>query len=290
MKIWYNSSHAGWHTGQFRKWNSESAQLSEKRTIYLERKFLKRFLSFVVLLFVLSSCSFAANCGDAQDRSCTRVLFIGNSLTFVNDLPNTFAQLAKSGGHKVEVGMAAQGGWAFADHVQSTETLSTLNSTKWNFVVLQEQSQIPSVQQFRTQEMYPAARELVRRSRELGATPIFFVTWARRDGWPENGMGTYQSMQAETDTGYAEIALELNAPVAPVGSAWFNTVMEHPELSLWQNDGNHPSEQGTYLAACVFYAVIFRESPTGLTYRAGLSKETAQTLQMIASKTVLNIP
>ncbi len=250
---------------------------------------MKRFLLSLILLAVLCGCSFTANCSGPQDSSCTRVLFIGNSLTFVNDLPNTFAELARAGGHKVEVGMAAQGGWTLANHLYSPETLSTLNSTKWNFVVLQEQSQIPSVQQSRTLEMYPAARELVRRIRELGAAPIFFITWARREGWPENGM-TYQSMQAEVDTGYAGIALELNAPVAPVGSAWFNAVMGHPELSLWQDDGNHPTEQGTYLAACVFYAVIFRESPTGSNYRAGLSEETAQTLQTIASKTVMPTP
>jgi hypothetical protein len=251
---------------------------------------LKRFLLSVLLLFVVCSCSFTTNCSDPQDSSCTRVLFLGNSLTYYNDLPNTFAGLARAGGRKVEVGMAAQGGWTLADHLYSPETLGTLNSAKWNFVVLQEQSQIPSVQQFRTQEMYPAARELVRRIQELGATPIFFVTWARREGWSENGMETYQSMQAEIDTGYAGIALELNAPVAPVGSAWFNAVMEHPELNLWQDDGNHPTEQGTYLAACVFYTVIFHESPIGLSYRANLSKDTAQTLQTIASETIPPTP
>lgn len=251
---------------------------------------MKRLTLSVILVFVLCSCSLTANCSGPRDSSCTRVLFIGNSLTFYNDLPNTFAGLARAGGHKVEVGMAAPGGWTLADHLYSPETLETLNSAKWNFVVLQEQSQIPSVQQFRTQEMYPPTRELVGRVRALGATPLFFVTWARRDGWPENGMGTYQSMQAEIDTGYAGIASELNAPVAPVGSAWFNAVMEHPELNLWQDDGNHPTEQGTYLAACVFYAVIFHESPSGLSYHANLSKETAQAIQTIASKTVVPTP
>src|ERR1041385_4583116 len=118
-----------------------------------ESALMKRFLLLLMLLFVLCSCSFATNC-TAQDASCTRVLFIGNSYTFVNDLPNTFAKLAKAGGHKVEVGMAAQGGWTLSQHLQSSETLSALNSKNWNYVVLQEQSQIPSVEQSRTQEMY----------------------------------------------------------------------------------------------------------------------------------------
>lgn len=250
---------------------------------------MKHFLLFLILLLVVSSCSPAANCSNAQEPSCTRILFIGNSYTFVNDLPSTFAKLAKSGGQKVEVGMAARSGWTLLDHLKSTETLDTLNSRKWNFVVLQEQSQIPSVEQSRVQEMYPAARELVFKIRGIGAMPLFFVTWAHYDGWPEQGMNNYGSMQAQINYGYATIAQELNAPMAPVGTAW-ESAIQHPDLSLWQEDGSHPSEQGTYLAACVFYAAIFQESPVGLTYRGKLSKVITQTLQTIASQTVLKTP
>jgi hypothetical protein len=245
----------------------------------------RSFLS-LILLFILCSCSLTGGCSNPQDASCTRVLFIGNSYTFTNNLPDMFAELARAGGHPVEVGMSAPGGWTLADHLQSPETLNALSSKKWNVVVLQEQSQIPSIDPGRFQSMYPAGREWVRRIRETGAEPMFFVTWAHRGGWPENGMGTYQSMQAQIDTGYAGIALELNVPVAPVGSAWFRAVSAHPGLSLWQADGSHPSEQGTYLAACVFYAMVFHESPIGLTYHAGLSEETAQELQALAAETV----
>jgi hypothetical protein len=251
---------------------------------------MKRFLFFVILLFVSCSCSPATKCKDSQDTSCTRVLFIGNSYTFVNDLPNMFAKLAKSGGHKVEVGMSAQGGWLLADHIQSRETLNLLNSKKWNIVVLQEQSQIPAVQQARSREMVPAARELVRKIRETGAIPIFFITWAHRQGMPENGMNDYESMQAQINYGYTSIAQELKAAVAPVGPAWLTAIKEYPELELWQADGSHPTEQGTYLGACVFYAVIFHESPEGLAYRANLSKENVKAIQAVASKTVLNMP
>src|SRR6266540_3142156 len=250
---------------------------------------MKRFLIFLLAIFVLSSCTSAYNC-DAQDTSCTRILFIGNSYTFVNDLPNTFVKLARAGKHKVEVGMSAQSGLTFADQVKSTNTLNALNSQRWTYVVLQEQSQIPSVQQSRTYTMYPAARTLVQQIRGSGATPLFFLTWAHRDGWSEYGMRDYESMQVQINNGYYGIAQELNVSVAAVGSAWLAAVKGHPELNLWQEDGSHPSGEGTYLAACVFYAVIFKESPVGLTYRADLSKETAGTLQAIASKTVLNIP
>ena len=221
---------------------------------------------------------------------CTRVLFIGNSYTAVNDLPTMFANLAGAGGHRVETGMAAPGGWTLANHASSSDTLGKLKSTNWNYVVLQEQSEIPSIQQSRTQQMYPAARNLVHDIRNIDATPVFYETWAHRDGLPGNGLPNYESMQFQIDNGYLGIAQELNVTLAPVGFAWLLVRRQNPQMDLWQADGSHPTEQGTYLAACVFYSVIFQKSPVGLTFTAQLPTETAQALQKIAAQTVSNTP
>lgn len=244
---------------------------------------IKRLFLSLVLILVSSSCS--PRCED--DDSCKRVLFIGNSYTFANDLPATLTALAKSGGHSIETGMAAEGGWTLTDHVDSAETARQISSSPWDFVVLQEQSQIPSVKQFRIDQMYPAARVLAQEIENSGAEPLFFIAWAHRDGWPENGMQTYLQMQGQIERGYFDIANELGAPMAPVGFAWAVVVKEHPEISLWQEDGSHPTKEGTYLAACVFYAVLFQESPEGLSYRADISKDNAVILQQIAAEMVL---
>jgi hypothetical protein len=95
-------------------------------------------------------------------------------------------------------------------------------------------------------------------------------------------------MQLQINTGYLGIARELNARLSPVGFAWLDAWRQNPNVKLWQEDGSHPSMQGTYLAAAVFYAVIFQESPTGLSYKNNLSKEEAEWLQKIAADTVLN--
>jgi hypothetical protein len=97
-------------------------------------------------------------------------------------------------------------------------------------------------------------------------------------------------MQSQINYGYTQIAQELHAMVAPVGRAWSVVMKEHPELSLWLDDGSHPTEAGTYLAACVFYAVIFHESPEELSYRADLPKETTKILQTLASQIALKTP
>ena len=78
--------------------------------------------------------------------------------------------------------------------------------------------------------------------------------------------------------------------VVPAGDAWQSALKKDPSLVLWQEDGIHPTEAGTYLAACVFYAVIFKESPEGLSYRGNLSKEMARELQAVAAKKVMNSP
>ncbi len=230
-------------------------------------------------------------CGiPGNSASCIRVLFIGNSYTSVNDLPTIFAKLARSGGHRVETGTATQDGSTLADHAGSAGTTTALTSATWTLVVLQEQSQIPAVDQFRETQMYPAARTLVAMVRRAGAQPIFFITWAHRDGWPEDGLADYSSMQSAIDDGYLTIAREQHAAVAPVGFAWQTLLGQQGSPGLWQDDGSHPTEKGTYLAACVFYATIFRESPKGLTYHSSLSDAEASTLQQVAAVTVLGDP
>ena len=72
--------------------------------------------------------------------TCTRVLFIGNSYTSVNDLPSTFARVAWAGGHRVETGALDNGGATLADHVGSPATATTIAGQSWNTVVLQDQS------------------------------------------------------------------------------------------------------------------------------------------------------
>jgi len=164
------------------------------------------------------ACSPAAGCS-AQD-DCLRVLFVGNSYTQVNDLPGTFAALARAGGHRAEVGMGAEGGQTLAGHVASANTQGQLTPGRWDVVVLQEQSQLPSVAWSRDSEMAPAARSLVDEIRGLGARPVLFSTWAHRDGWPEHGLQTEAAMQSAIDAAYLGLSQQLGIGVVPVGEAW----------------------------------------------------------------------
>lgn len=90
---------------------------------------MRRFLIILLLLLGLYGCSSTTKCDETvTSDACLRVLFIGNSYTYVNDLPNVFARLAKSGGHRVEAAMAAEGGWTLANHADSARTNDTITS------------------------------------------------------------------------------------------------------------------------------------------------------------------
>jgi hypothetical protein len=229
------------------------------------------------------------SCADQIKTSACRVLFIGNSYTFVNDLPLMFKRLAASGHHRVHTGILASPGESLAQHVASPDTFRMMERFPWNIIVLQERGEYPAVAQYRESETEPAARDLVRKVRATGARPLFFLTWAQEHGWPRYGLD-YQAEQADVDTAFQALGHELNTAIAPVGPAWWATLQRLHEPQLWIADGTHPTRQGTYLAACVFYAVIYRQSPNGLKYRAGLPRKRAKTLQAIATSVVLTDP
>jgi len=258
---------------------------ADRKKRYLGVALLMAFILLVAAYYLSASCPSLPGMG-----SCRRILFIGNSYTYVNDLPQVLASLARSGGHRVQTGMAAVGGWTLADHAASSRTLELLRASKWDFVVLQEQSEMPAMEQSRTTSMYPAARQLVAQIEELGARPMFFMTWAHREGLPDYMLMDFRSMQFAIDRAYLGIAEELNVPLAPVGYAWLLANAQDPQLQLWQQDGSHPTQQGTYLAACVFYAAIFHQSPAGLNYLDQLPIQVARELQTVAANAVLTDP
>jgi hypothetical protein len=96
-------------------------------------------------------------------------------------------------------------------------------------------------------------------------------------------------MQLQINQGYMTIANELITPVAPVGYAWLTAWLQSL-VGFMAGGGSHPTEQGTYLAACVFYAVIFRQSSENNSYQAHLPAAIAHYLQTVATNIVLSNP
>jgi hypothetical protein len=228
-------------------------------------------------------------CGRKKPRvKPQKILFLGNSFTHYNAMPNLIQQLAAAAQQEVLAEAVAPGGWKLQQHASDATSLDALIRQKWNYVALQEQSTIPAIRGAREYMMFPAVRSLAQRSTAIGRQPLLFMTWGRERGMSEAGFADYASMQAAISAGYATIAAELDIAIAPVGEAWKTVVNQHPAIQLWDQDGSHPSLAGSFLTACVFYTVLYRRSPKGIAYTAGLDPQTAAILQEVAGNTVLN--
>ncbi len=216
-----------------------------------------------------------------------QVLFIGNSYTYGNNLPQIFANLANSAAYNVSVDSSTGGGWRlYNDHAFSAQTQGKINGQSWNYVIMQEQSTTPI---YNPGGMELGVSILDALIKAQGAESLLFMTWGRRNDVAQNSFGyaNYEAMQADIRATYMQVGQNLSIRVSPVGLAWQKSTSERPDLNLWADDGSHPNLRGSYLAACVFYATIFQKSPQGLSYTAGLPTDEAHFFQRMAKEVAL---
>jgi hypothetical protein len=228
-----------------------------------------------------------------------KVLFIGNSYTSRNSLPGLASQFASAMGRDMVYDSYTPAGYRFLDHKDDPVTLARIVSTDWDFVVLQNQSQVPG---WRPADVIahslPNAQELVDfiLSNHVETTVIYFQTWGRKDGDAQNCgyyplVCTFDGHTQALIEGYEIYATNTGGEIAPVGAAWKSVVDDSGAPfsadDLWSGDGSHPALHGSYLAAAVLYGKIFSSSPLGSTYTAGLSSTDATYLQLQAAASLL---
>ncbi len=234
-------------------------------------------------LFILLAVCALVSSSQAQDT--TRVLFLGNSYTYYNDLPQLLTDLAADMGHVVETASNTPGGYTLQDHASNDTSLDLIAEGGWDFVVLQEQSQIPSFPDVQVEaDFFPAAEYLVNFIRDNNdcAIPLFYMTWGREEGdtqncdnWPP--VCTYEGMQELLTNNYLE-ACDLNTSwCAPVGVVW-EDVFLGTSLDLFDEDGSHPSLAGSYLAASTMFVAMFGENPSTSVFDAGLDFDDSQVI------------
>jgi lysophospholipase L1-like esterase len=199
------------------------------------------------------------------------VLFIGNSFTARNDLPGLIARLAAARGGRMEHRLISAGGASLRTHWNAGHATRAIRDGQYDAVVLQEQSTLPVKNATRMHENVRLFDEAIRAA---GTKTVLYMTWARRHA-PET--------QAAITDAYTAIGRELAATVVPAGTAWQHLRRRHDQPDLYDKDGSHPSPAGSYLAACVFLAALFRVSPVGIDDEAaGLSPEDRARLQSAA--------
>ena len=137
---------------------------------------------------------FSINYLSAQDT--LRVLFLGNSYTSYNNLPQLVQSLSSSAGKTLIIDSNMPGGFLMSGHANDGTTFSKISQGNWDYVILQEQSQIPTIDYIRYNDMYPAMTDLKSIIEQYNpcAKIITYMTWGRRFGGQQcDPSGTYCS-------------------------------------------------------------------------------------------------
>ena len=172
-----------------------------------------------------------------------RILMLGNSFTFVNDMPAMLAGLTGA-----EVVHHTRGGARLAEQLNpktkmGAKTLEALEKERWDYVVLQEHAHPFGPEE----EFLNSATALNKMIREAGSTPVIYECWAKKDE-PE--------LQDHMNQVHRHVAEEIGALIAPVGENWWTYKKSWPNLEMYDADGAHASCAGSDFAAKLIWETI----------------------------------
>ena len=226
--------------------------------------------------------------------SVKKVLFLGNSYTQFNNLPELTRQFALANGDTLQYQSNTPGGYTFQNHFNNVSSVELIQSQDWNFVVLQEQSQLPAFPdgQFYT-DSYPFALSLdsLIKAANPCAHTLFYRTWGRKNGDADNcqffpPLCTYEGMDSMLAIRYKEMAQATGAQISPVGAVWKYLRQHHPEIELYHPDESHPSLAGSFAAAATFYTLIFGNDPASSPFTGSLNPLVAEQIKQAAQSVV----
>ncbi|HPW29977.1 MAG TPA: hypothetical protein PLL01_11365 [Rhodoferax sp.] len=170
------------------------------------------------------------------------------------------------------------GGMASYSFVANNEVVFNTFDRPYDAVMMMDCSQCPIHPQLKP-IFFDTARKHAATARANGAQPMLFMSWAYQDK-PE--------MTDQLAAEYIVAGRENKALVVPAGLAFAKSIAKRPDINLYASDKRHPSLAGTYLGAAVVLATVFKMSPVGISYTAGLAPDVAQHLQNTAWETVQN--
>ena len=227
---------------------------------------MRRFLPLVV--FGLLSCGSTS----PPELEGLSVLFIGNSLTYTNDVPRLVASLARNAGlARIRTAQVALPDYSLEDHWIRGEALDSIDRGTWDYVVLQQgPSSLPESQA----HLIQWTGRLAERIRAAGARPAVYMVWPPAEGDWDGVIASYTNAATDND-----------ALLLPAGQAWRQVLKDHPEIALYGPDGFHPALAGAYLAALVIFGGLADRTTEGLSRQrpiVPLSQDQAAALERAA--------
>lgn len=207
--------------------------------------------------------------GLVQPDAPSRVLFVGNSLTFANDLPGMVSALARAAGHRLECETVAHPDFSLEDHWRQGDARQAIARGGWDVVVLQ---QGPSALRESRLLLVNYTRRFDAEIRKAGATTALYMVWPA---------ASRRGDAAAVSGSYTAAANAVRGTLLPAGDAFREAWRQDARLPLLGPDGFHPTTAGTYLAALVIYERLSGHPPP-TTAPPGVSPAQAAVLQAAA--------
>jgi hypothetical protein len=204
--------------------------------------------------------------GARSTRPGLRVLFVGNSATYYNAMPQMVQKLAAAdpGARPVFSVSYTAPGWSLRSASRDDRLADLIQDVRWDTVVLQEHSvRAAASPERRSRETDPYVRDLYRRISARGASTKIFMTWPYRQD--------------------SDLAAVLHLNVVPVLPALMYSHRRRPDLQLWLED-RHTNRAGSFLTACMFYVYVTSRDPAKSSYTAGLPEGGARFLKSLAGE------
>lgn len=242
---------------------------------------MKKIIFYIVVLSVSINAF-------AQEN----VLFIGNSMTFYNDMPILFRNIAEAKGRELNVELFTKGGIGLAQHVVDAEVFQIIASRQWDKVVLQPGTSESVGLSLSTDSVASLVRQLID-SIKIGNVDAKVVIYEISNGIASNGNGAgnydhYFYTQGIIKDSVTNIARLAGVPFAPVGECFREHYAAHHDLMLHNSFNDvHPNLKGSYLAACAIYETLYEEYVVPCDFYSSLIEEDALYLQAITDLVVL---
>lgn len=249
------------------------------------------------------------------------VLFIGNSLTYFHDMPQTLQKMLNETDPNIKIHQSTFPGMSLDAHLtdiiesrtengistrkknpgEITETEKKIQERKWDVIVLQTGQ---------VSVLIPESRELmigkaIENIKKLSTNPdcefILFYTWASKETFPtrycyfardidpttikkEFCSPLINSLKHELDLineAHDLLAQRYNLTKTDNGNKFYEVLTQHPEMNLYE-DESHPNQYGAFSNACIFYRMLTKKKPSALRFTGDLEPSLVKSLKQIA--------
>ena len=253
-----------------------------KSICLMYNKIFIRYILFFLCIYSLES----------RAQLTYNVLFLGNSYTGVNNLPQLVHDVALSAGDTLNFDSNTPGGFRLVDHAGNATSQNKIMAGGWDYVVIQGQSQEPVTHSSQFNGGGAALSSMIKQYNSC-AVVMPYMTWGRKNGDAGNCpsfpvMCTYDGMDSTLRKQYIQLARTVNGEVSPVSLVWKYLRQNHPTIELYQSDESHPSVAGSYAAACCFYTSLFKKDPTLINYDYVLSSAEAAIIRDVVKTQVFD--